>query len=82
VHPLRTPRDELVLGRARFERPVVDAASQRALQGLLALHAEPSRRTWLCGSYAQPGIPLLESAVASAYAVAAAIDGAVALNKA
>ena len=40
------------------------------------LHEEPLRRVWLCGSYAQPGVPLLESAVRSAYAVAAAIEAA------
>ena len=70
VHPLRRPRAATVLGQARFERPVVDARSQQALAGLQALHAQPGRRVWFCGSYAQAGIPLLESAVASAWAVA------------
>ena len=73
VHPLRQPAQELVIGRARFERPLVDGQSAAALQGLVSLHAEPGRRLWLCGAYAQPGIPLLESAVASAYVVASAI---------
>jgi predicted NAD/FAD-binding protein len=76
VQPQRQPRDELVLARARFERPLVDAASQRAVAALQRLHAQPGRRIWLCGSYAQPGVPLLESAVSSAYAVAAALQGA------
>lgn len=70
VHPLRSPRAGSVLGQARFERPVVDAQSQQALAGLQALHAQPGRRLWFCGAYAQAGIPLLESAVASAHAVA------------
>jgi predicted NAD/FAD-binding protein len=70
VHPQREPRPELLIGRASFERPMVDAGSQRALQGLQALHAQPARRLWFCGSYAQAGIPLLEGAVASAVAVA------------
>lgn len=70
VHPQREPRPELLIGSARFERPMVDAGSQRALQGLQALHAQPDRRVWFCGSYAQAGIPLLEGAVASAAAVA------------
>ena len=73
VHPLRQPAQELVIGRASFERPLVDARSAAALQGLAQLHGQPGRRLWLCGAYAQPGIPLLESAVASAYAVASAV---------
>jgi predicted NAD/FAD-binding protein len=73
VQPLREPREELVIGRAQFERPVVDGASQRALRELHALHAEPGRRVWLCGSYAQAGVPLLESAVRSAHDVAQAL---------
>jgi hypothetical protein len=31
VHPLREPRADTVIGRARFERPVVDTASAAAL---------------------------------------------------
>jgi predicted NAD/FAD-binding protein len=80
VQPQRAPRDELVIGHARFERPLVDAGSAAALAALQALHAEPGRRVWLCGSYAQPGVPLLESAVRSACAVAAAIEAAAVVN--
>ena len=47
VRPLREPRAETVLGRARFERPVVDAASTAALTRLPQLQAEPGRRVWL-----------------------------------
>lgn len=70
VHPLTAPRDEAMISMAQFERPVVNAASQRALAALAELHAEAGRRVWFCGSYAQPGIPLLESAVRSAEVVA------------
>lgn len=73
VQPLRVPREELVLSRARFERPVVDRHSAAALLALQRLHAEPQRRVWFCGSYAQAGVPLLESAVRSAHDVAAAL---------
>lgn len=76
VHPVRPPREECVIARAQFERPLVDAATAQALQRLGQMHTEPGRRVWLCGSYAQPGIPLLESAVASAYAAAAALNKA------
>ena len=77
VQPQRAPRDEHVIATARFERPMVDAASQHALVALQALAAQPGRRVWLCGSYAQAGVPLLESAVRSAHDVAAAIDSRV-----
>ncbi len=73
VQPQMQPREELVLGRTHFERPLVDAASQRALVTLGELQAQPGQRVWLCGSYAQAGVPLLESAVRSAYSVAAAL---------
>ena len=71
VHPLRPVCDSAVLGRAQFQRPVVDAGSQAALLSLQRLHAQAGRQVWFCGSYALAGIPLLESAVASAFAVAA-----------
>lgn len=70
VHPQRAPAPGRLLGEARFERTVVDAASLAALAGLAALHAQPARRVWFCGAWAQAGIPLLESAVRSAQVVA------------
>jgi predicted NAD/FAD-binding protein len=73
VHPQRAPRPDRVIGQTLFERPVVDAGSQAGLQTLQRLHAERGRRVWFCGSYAQAGIPLLESAVRSAHDVAAAL---------
>lgn len=82
VQPQRPVREDLVISRARFERPLVDAASARALAGLQQLQAEHGRRVWLCGSYAQPGVPLLESAVRSACVVAEAITGKPALARA
>ncbi len=77
VHPLRTVADAALLGRACFERPVVDGRSQQALAQLQQLQAQPGRRLWFCGSYAQAGIPLLESAVRSAYAVVDGLAGRV-----
>jgi predicted NAD/FAD-binding protein len=78
VHPLREPRPGLRISQARFERPVVDAASERALPVLARLHAEAGRRLWFCGSYAQPGVPLLESAVRAAEVVVTALARAAA----
>jgi uncharacterized protein len=74
VAPSAPVREELVVGRARFERPVVDLGSADVGPRLAALHAEPGRRVWFCGSYAQSGIPLLEAAVASAMAAGRALQ--------
>lgn len=74
VAPSAPVREELVVGRARFERPVVDLGSADVGQRLATLHAEPGRRVWFCGSYAQSGIPLLEAAVASAMAAVRALQ--------
>jgi predicted NAD/FAD-binding protein len=76
VHPLRVPRPELVISRAGFERPVVDRRSQAALIELKRLHGQAGRRVWFCGSYARAGVPLLESAVRSAFDVAEALNSA------
>jgi uncharacterized protein len=76
VQPQRVPRRGTLLGQASFERPVVDLQSQAALTQLHRLQAVPGRRVWLCGSYAEAGVPLLESAVRSALGVAGAIDAA------
>lgn len=73
VMPQRPPRAGSLLGHARFERPLVGAGSAAALAALQQLHAQPGRRVWWCGSYAEAGVPLLESAVRSALAVAARV---------
>lgn len=73
VSPLIDPRPEHVLSRARFERSVVDRASDTALAALERLHRDPERRLWFCGAYARAGIPLLESAVGSSLRVADAL---------
>lgn len=69
-NPVVDPDPSLVLGQAEFERPVVNVGSLKGLQRLSALHQQPDRRIWFCGSYASHGIPLLESAVTSALSTA------------
>lgn len=64
-NPIVEPRADRVIHRVGVERPVVDAASQRGLAMIDALHTQPGRRVWFCGAYASPGVPLLESATAS-----------------
>lgn len=72
INPMLQPAPELVLQDCSLQRPMVDLATQGNLEKLQTLHAQPKRRVFFCGSYAAPGIPLLESAVASAQSVAKA----------
>ncbi|MGM9484377.1 FAD-dependent oxidoreductase [Roseateles sp. NT4] len=74
VMPQRSPREDSILGHARFERPLVGAGSAAALAALQRLHEQPDRRVWWCGSYAEAGVPLLESAVRSALTVAERLE--------
>lgn len=69
VQPQRQPREALVIARARFERPLVDAASLRALAALQQWQAVTALPVSFCGAYAENGVPLLESAVRSAAAL-------------
>jgi predicted NAD/FAD-binding protein len=73
VHPFREPKPEHLLGAAELERPIVTLESTAALRLLEQLHGEAGRRVWFCGSFAAAGIPLLESAAASAAEVAARV---------
>lgn len=72
-NPVVEPSPEAVIARTTVERPAVDDATLQALADLQRLHAQPDRRVWFCGSYAARGIPLLESGVRSAMAVARAL---------
>lgn len=68
--PLFAPLPESVVARVTLQRAVVTSDSLRALLALFDLHGEADRRVFFCGSYAAPGVPLLESAVRSAISVA------------
>lgn len=67
INPLLEPAAALILNDCNLQRPIVNLATEANLQRLDALHAQPQRRVFFCGSYAAQGIPLLESAVASAH---------------
>lgn len=69
-NPLIEPAPDTVLVRVPLARAVVHGGTGQALAQLRELHAEPGRRVFFCGSWAYPGVPLLESAVRSAIAVA------------
>lgn len=73
-NPIIDARPETVRAHARFERPVVNAASLEGARTVRLLHAQHSRRLWFCGSYLGPGIPLLEAAARTALDVAVAIN--------
>ena len=70
IRPIRSINSESVIRRIALQRPVVDDRSWRLWENLRAINGQESRRIWFCGSYAMPGIPLLESAVQSALEVA------------
>lgn len=70
-NPTFEPLPEHVIARVPLARAVVHAGTRQIQAALAELHAEPLRRVFFCGSWAYPGVPLLESAVRSAQAVAA-----------
>tara|TARA_B100000945_G_scaffold299516_1_gene280257 strand:+ start:10 stop:1302 length:1293 start_codon:yes stop_codon:yes gene_type:complete len=67
--PIIEPRHEKVYKTLTMERAVVSGENQKLLQQLNELHQLPNRKVFFCGSYAAPGVPLLESAVQSAITV-------------
>jgi len=67
--PLFEPESEKVIAAVTMERAVINQDSQNLLRELDLLHKLPSRNVFFCGSYAAPGVPLLESAVRSAIKV-------------
>lgn len=66
IMPLESPRPATLLATAKLQRPTVSANTKMEIDRLRNLHEQPDRRVWFCGSYASPGIPLLESGVVSA----------------
>ena len=73
-NPIIDARPDTVRAHARFERPVVNAASLEGARTVRVLHTQHNRRLWFCGSYLGPGIPLLEAAARTALEVALAIN--------
>lgn len=69
-NPLREPAPGTVVGRAFFERPLVTLESQDSIQKLRQLNQDPNRLIGFSGSFAHPGIPLLESALQSSMDIA------------
>lgn len=65
-NPHSEPNESHLISRSKFERPVIDLASQKIVAELKELQNSPDRKVWLCGSYARYGIPLLEAGVSTA----------------
>ncbi|MCH2179748.1 MAG: FAD-dependent oxidoreductase [Mariniblastus sp.] len=74
ILPIKQPRPETVLQSAQLQRPIVNQRSHKGWAGLDQGMRQPSRRIWLCGSYAVPGVPLLETGVVSAARVLDALS--------
>jgi uncharacterized protein len=73
-NPLFEPASEAILVRVPMQRAVVTRATGPVLRQLGKWHAQADRRLYYCGSWAWPGVPLLETGVLSARAVVAAIE--------
>ena len=65
-NPIFEPKPEKVYKAVSMERAVVSGENQNLIKELTNLQQLPSRKVFFCGSYAAPGVPLLESAVRSA----------------
>lgn len=73
IRPIHDVTSGKLIRKVNLQRPLVDCRSWNLWQQLREIHRQPNRRIWFCGSYAIPGIPLLESAVASAQEICNAI---------
>lgn len=71
--PLIEPNPDQVLARIPMQRALVTTRTYGILRQVQQWQAQPDRRLFYCGSWAAPGVPLLETAVQSAQAVVATI---------
>ena len=68
-NPLFEIAQEKIIHQHVFERPVMDFQAISGIRELALLNGKGN--IWFCGAYSQYGMPLLESAVTSAFHVAA-----------
>jgi len=66
IRPIHEVEPDKLIRHIKLQRPLVNHRSWSLWQQLRTIHQQQDRRIWFCGSYAMPGIPLLESAVRSA----------------
>ena len=67
-NPHFEPEPASILARVPLQRAVVHAGTAAVHKQLASWHQQPGRRVFYCGSWAYDGVPLLESAVRSAWA--------------
>jgi predicted NAD/FAD-binding protein len=72
-NPLRSLNPTDIISEAWFDRPVLSPNTVAHLDQLASIQGVDN--VWYCGSYAHPGIPLLESAVSSGLEVASRLAG-------
>jgi uncharacterized protein len=68
-NPIFAPDEGKVLSRVPLQRAVVHAGTAAVLDEVKQWHRQPGRKVFYCGSWAHPGVPLLETAVLSAQSV-------------
>jgi predicted NAD/FAD-binding protein len=68
-NPIVEPAPESIVTEAMVARPLVTLDTATLPHELAQLHNDPARRVWPAGSYVERGVPLLESAAASALRV-------------
>jgi len=73
-NPLYEPRADQTLARIPLQRAVVHTGMTQVYRQLDTWHQQPGRKVFFCGSWASEGVPLLESAVASAEKVVSLLD--------
>lgn len=69
--PIQDPQPDSLIHETVMQRSILNRTSIKALDALDAIHRQPDRRIWYCGSYASAGTPLLESGVVSSLKIAA-----------
>lgn len=76
-NPLFEPIEDQVIARIPMQRAVVNQRNAGILEQVSRWHDQPGRRLFYCGSWAHPGVPLLETAVRSAEAVVARLQDSI-----
>ena len=74
IMPITAIDESKVIRRVRLQRPAITKDSYRLWDLYDQKLLDPRRRVWFCGSYAERGIPLLETGIRSSRKVANAID--------
>ena len=74
INSIRQPDANLLIKESRLSRPIVNRATQEGWKLMEQLNGENGRRIWFVGSYASPGVPLLETGVESVVNIAKKLD--------